>query len=187
LLGVAALLAKQTGVFSVLKTTVLLGKQGENFYLVSTNQLLHPWGEQTVIVGRPVDMAWDSARRFLAVLNTRGIILLDGSTGTKIADIEARTTSYTGIAFRPGDRQLWASETTRNGPDSILIAELSETGKPGKSSRIGLNGHPLPTGIAFSADGKLAYVALSRSNTLAVIDTTTLEMVKEIEVGMAPF
>jgi YVTN family beta-propeller protein len=132
-------------------------------------------------------MAWDSARRFLAVLNTRGIILLDGSTGTKIADIEARTTSYTGIAFRPGDRQLWASETTRNGPDSILIAELSETGKPGKTSRIGLNGHPLPTGIAFSADGKLAYVALSRSNTLAVIDTTTLEMVKEIEVGMAPF
>jgi YVTN family beta-propeller protein len=182
-----ALIAQETGVFSILKTTVLLGRQAQNLYLVSTNQLLHPWGEQTVIVGRPVDMAWDSAKRFLAVLNTRGVILLDGGTGTKLADIEARSTSYTGIAFRPGDRQLWASETTRSGPDSILIAELSETGKPGKTSRIGLNGHPLPAGIAFSADGKLAYVALSRSNTLAVIDTTTLEMVKEIEIGMAPF
>jgi YVTN family beta-propeller protein len=187
LLSALAIVAQETGVFSVLKTTVLLGKQGDNFYLVSSNQLLHPWGEQTVIAGRPVDMAWDSQRRFLAVLNTRGIVLLDGSTGTRLADIQARSTSYTGIAFRPGDRQLWASETTRNGPDSILIAELSETGKPGKTSRIDLKGHPLPAGIAFSGDGKLAYVALSRSNTLGVIDTTTLEMIKQIDVGMAPF
>jgi len=125
LLSILVLVAAETGVFPVLKSTVLLGKQRENLYLVSTNQLLRPWGEQTVIAGRPVDMAWDSARRFLAVLNTRGILLLDGSTGTKLADIESRTTSYTGIAFRPGDRQLWASETARNGPDSILIAELS--------------------------------------------------------------
>jgi YVTN family beta-propeller protein len=184
---VSALLAVGTDVFSVLKTTVQLGRQSSNLFLVSTNQLLHPWGEQTMISGRPVDMTWDSARRFLAVLNSRGVILLDGSTGTRLADIESRTTSYTGISFRPGDRQLWASETSRNGPDSVLIAELSETGKPGKTNRIGLNGHPLPTGIAFSADGKLAYVALSRSNTLAVIDTGTLEMLKEVDVGMAPF
>jgi YVTN family beta-propeller protein len=187
LLSALAVIAQETGGFSVLKTTVQLGKQGDNFYLVASNQLLRPWGEQTLIAGRPVDMTWDSARRFLAVLNTRGIILLDGSTSVRLADIEARTTSYTGVAFRPGDRQLWASETTRNGPDSLLIAELSETGKPVKTSRIGLKGHPLPAGIAFSADGKLTYVALSRSNSLAVIDTATLEMVKEIEVGMAPF
>src|SRR4051812_14258982 len=88
LLAALAVVAQETGVFSVLKTTVLLGKQAGNVYLVSTNQLLHPWGEQTVIPGRPVDMVWDSARRFLAVLNTRGVILLDGSTGTKLADIE---------------------------------------------------------------------------------------------------
>src|SRR5438105_443579 len=87
LLATLGLLAQQTGVFSVLKSTVLLGKQPGDLFFVSSNQLLHPWGEQTVIPGRPVDMAWDSARRFLAVLNTRGIVLLDGSTGTKIADI----------------------------------------------------------------------------------------------------
>jgi len=187
LLLALTLAAQQGRIFSILKSVVQLGKQPDGMYLVSTNQLLAPWGEQTVIPGRPVDMAWDSARRFLAVLNTRGIVLLDGSTGTKLADIETRQTSYAGIAFRPGDRQLWASETARNGPDSILIAELSETGKPGKTSRIGLNGHPLPTGIAFSAGGKIAYVAFSRSNMLAVIDAETLELVKEIEVGIAPF
>src|ERR1051326_6923458 len=185
--AVLGLLAQQTGVFSVLKTTVTLGKLPDGHYLVSTNQLLGPWGEQSVIPGRPVDMTWDSARRFLAVLNTRGLVLLDGSSGTKVADIEARSTSYAGIAFRPGDRQLWASETSRNGPDSILVEDLSDTGKPEKTGRIGLNGHPLPTGIAFSADGRTAYVAFSRTNSLAVIDPTTLEMVKEIPVGMAPF
>jgi YVTN family beta-propeller protein len=183
----AALVGQQTGIFSVLKSTVLMGKQPGGFYLVSSNQLLSPWGEQTVIPGRPVDMTWDSARRFLAVLNTRGIVLLDGSTGTKVADIEARSTSYAGIAFRPGDRQLWASETARNGPDGILVAEFSEAGKPGKTNRIVLNGHPLPTGIAFSPDGHLAYVAFSRSNSLAVVDADKLEVVKEIPVGVAPF
>ncbi|HTS65198.1 MAG TPA: bifunctional YncE family protein/alkaline phosphatase family protein [Candidatus Acidoferrales bacterium] len=187
LLLALALAAQQSGVFSLLKSTVLLGRQADGLYLVPTNQLLAPWGEQTVIPGRPVDMAWDGARRFLAVLNTRGIVLLDGSAGVKVADIETRQTSYTGIAFRPGDRQLWASETSRNGPDSILIAELSETGKPGGVSRIGLNGHPLPAGIAFSPDGRLAYVAFSRSNTLAVINADTLELLKEVDAGIAPF
>jgi YVTN family beta-propeller protein len=183
----AVLLGEQTGVFAVLKSTVALGKQGERVWLVSTSQLLAPWGEQTIISGRPVDMTFDSGRRFLAVLNTRSIVLLDGSTGAKLADIAARATSYAGIAFRPGDRQLWASETARNGPDAILVAELSDTGKPGKTEHIELTGHPLPTGIAFSKDGSRAYVAMSRSNSLAVIDTETRKTVREIPVGMAPF
>jgi YVTN family beta-propeller protein len=183
----AALLAQQSGIFPLLKSTVALGKQDGGFFLLTPNQLLRPWGEQTVIPGRPVDMAYDSQRRVLAVLNTRSILLLDGSTGTKVAEIAARSTSYAGIAYRPGDRELWASETSRNGPDSILITKISELGMPGESSRIGLNGHPLPTGIAFSPDGRLAYVAFSRSNTLAVIDADTLELRKEINVGMAPF
>ena len=187
-LAVLALVGAETGVFPILKSAVQLGKQPGGLFLVSTNQLIHPWGEQTEIQGRPVDMTWDSARRFLAVLNTRAVVLLDGSTGAKIADIPAQTTSYAGIAFRPGDRQLWASETTRSGPDGILVTELSETGKPGKSNRIELkSGHPVPTGIAFSADGKIAYVAFSRSNTLAVIDADTREIVRQIDVGMAPF
>jgi YVTN family beta-propeller protein len=183
----AALVAQQTGVFSVLKSTSALGKQASGAYLVPTNQMLQPWGEQTIIPGRPVDMAFDSQKRVLAVLNTRTILLLDGSTGAKLADVQAKPTSYAGIAFRPGNRELWASEASRSGPDSILIVEISELGMPGATSRIDLKGHPVPVGIAFSADGKTAYVAFSRSNTLAVIDATTHELKKELEVGMAPF
>jgi YVTN family beta-propeller protein len=183
----AALLAQQTGVFSVLSSTVALGKQAGGYYLVPTNQMLRPWGELTVIPGRPVDMAFDSQKRVLAVLNTRSILFMDGSTGNKLAEVASKPTSYAGIAFRPGNRELWASEASRNGPDSILIVQISELGMPGATSRIDLKGHPVPVGIAFSADGKTAYVAFSRSNTLAVIDATTHEIAKEVEVGMAPF
>jgi YVTN family beta-propeller protein len=45
----------------------------------------------------------------------------------------------------------------------------------------------VPTGIAFSPDGKTAYVAFSRANGLAVIDAATREIKKEVAVGIAPF
>src|SRR5579872_6544186 len=182
----AALVAQQTAVFSVLKSVTALGKQPGGAFLVPTNQLLRPWGEQTMIAGRPVDMAFDSHKRILAILNTRDILIADGSTGTKVATIAAHSTSYAGIAFRPGDRELWASETSTRA-DSILITPFTENGMPGEPVRIDLKGHPVPVGIAFSADGKTAYVALSRANTLAVIDAASRTVTKQIDVGMAPF
>jgi YVTN family beta-propeller protein len=48
-------------------------------------------------------------------------------------------------------------------------------------------GHPLPAGIAFSADGATAYVAFSRHNSLAVIDVKSRRITREVPVGMAPF
>ncbi len=183
----AALVAQEAGVFSILRSNAAIGRQPGGFFLLPTNQLLRPWGEQALLRGRPVDLAFDSKKRILAVLNWRGVWLLDGSTGVKLAEVASRSTSYTGVAFRPGDRELWASEATRNGPDGILIAELDELGRPGKTEHIALEGHPVPAGIAFSADGGTAYVAFSRNNTLAVFDATTRKLTREIPVGIAPF
>jgi YVTN family beta-propeller protein len=181
------LIGKETGAFSVLKSTAVIGKQPGGFYLLPTNQLLRPWGEQALIPGRPVDMTFDSGKRILAVLNTRSLVLFDGSAGTKLAEVRARATSYTGIAFRPGDRELWGSEATRNGPDSIVVTQLSELGMPGKVDHIELKEHPVPAGIAFAPDGKTVYAAFSRNNTLAVIDAETRQIRREVLVGIAPF
>ena len=98
----AALIAKEAGVFPALKSQAALGKLAAGLYLVPTNQMLHPWGEQTIIPGRPVDMTYDSQKRILAVLNWREVLLLDGSTGVRLASVASKSTSYTGIAFRPG-------------------------------------------------------------------------------------
>jgi YVTN family beta-propeller protein len=182
-----ALIAREAGLFPVLKSDARIGKHDEGFFLLPTNQLLRPWGEQSMIPGRPVDFAFDSQKRLLAVLNWRSVNVMDGSTGTQVAEIKSRSMSYAGIAYRPGDRELWASETARNGPDSILIAQISESGVPGKTDRIELKPHPLPAGMAFSADGKKVYVAFSRNNSLAVVDAESRKVEREIEVGMAPF
>ncbi len=183
----AAVTAREAGLFSVLKSDAAIGKQPGGFYLLPTNQLLQPWGEQALIPGRPVDLAYDSGKRVLAILNWRSVLLMDGSSGAQLAEIKTRSTSYTGLAFRPGDRELWASETTRTGPDSLIVIPLSETGAPGTPARIELEGHPLPAGIAFSPDGGKAFVAFSRNNTLAVIDTESRTVEREIAVGMAPY
>jgi YVTN family beta-propeller protein len=45
----------------------------------------------------------------------------------------------------------------------------------------------VPIGIAFSQRGSKAYVALNRSNTLAVIDTNRRQLLREIPAGLAPF
>ncbi len=179
--------AKETGFFAILRSDAAIGKQASGAFLLPTNQLLRPWGEQTIFPGRPVDIAFDSKKRLLAVLNTRSVLLMDGSTGTQVAEIKSRATSYAGVAFLPGDRQLWASETTRNGPDSILIAELTDLGLPGNTTHLELAGHPVPAGMAFSRNGATAYVAFSRNNSLATIDTETRKVTREIPVGIAPF
>jgi YVTN family beta-propeller protein len=183
----AALIAKETDLIPVLRSKSAIGKQEAGFYLLPTNQLLRPWGEQTLIKGRPVDLAFDSTKHILAVLNWRSVELLDGVSGAQIGEVPARSTSYTGIAFRPGDRELWVSETKREGPDSILIATVAQNGRLEKSERIALPEHPLPCGIAFSTDGGLAYVAFSRNNSIAVVDASERKIVREIPVGVAPY
>ena len=182
----AALTAQQAGLFSILRSNAAIGRQSGDMYLLPTNQLLRPWGELAPIAGRPVDITFDSQKRILAVLNWRGVAVLDGSTGAQLAEIKTKATSYTGNAFRPGDRELWTSETARNGPDSIYVTQFSENGTPGKSARIDFKGHPLPAGIAFSKDGGKAFIAFSRSNTMAVIDASTHRIDREIETGIAP-
>jgi len=180
------LVADESGVFALLKSNVRIGRQSEGLYLLPTNQLLHPWGEQAAIKGRPVDLAFDSRKHLLAVLNSRNVLLMDGTSGARLAEVKSHT-SYAGIAFRPGDRELWASETGESGSDGLLIIQLSELGAVTKAERMRLPRHPVPVGIAFSGDGKTAYVAFSRNNTVAVIDAEARKVSRQVAVGMAPF
>jgi YVTN family beta-propeller protein len=173
--------------FPILKSKTSIGKQEGGFYLLPTNQLLQPWGEQAKIKGRPVDAALDGSKRLLAILNSRGIEIYDASTSTPLSTIQARATSYAGLAFRPNSRELWTGETLRNGPDGLLVTPVGEDGKPGESRHVALTGHPVPTGVAFSKDGKFAYVALSRNNSVGVFDAETKKLIKEVPAGIAPF
>jgi YVTN family beta-propeller protein len=179
--------AAATQLFPVLSSTVALGRQPQGFYLLPTNQLLHPWGEQAIIKGRPVDMALDQSKRVLAVLNTRGIDVYDAATGIPLGSVTTKSTSYTGIAFRPGAHEIWIGQTSRNGMDSLLVTPVTEAGVPGAGHEIPLGTHAVPSGVAFSADGKIAYVAMSRLNSLAIVDAETRKVLKQVPTGIAPF
>jgi len=183
LAGVAAV----PEVFPLLKSAVRIGRQPEGFYVLPTNQLLQPWGEQAAIKGRPVDAAFDPEKRFLAVLNSRGIDIFSALASAPLGSVRTKSTSYTGIAFRPGANEIWTGETSRNGPDFVLVTPVTPLGVPGDGHEIALGNHGVPSGIAFSSDGKIAYVAMSRSNTVALFDAGTRKLIKEVPVGIAPF
>ncbi|HMF79750.1 MAG TPA: bifunctional YncE family protein/alkaline phosphatase family protein [Bryobacteraceae bacterium] len=187
LLCAAAVLAQKFEVFPLLRSAVRAGKQVDGSLLVVTQQLIRPWGEQTFLPGRPVDLAFDSNKSLLAVLNMESIQLVDGGTGVPQGEFKTKTTSYCGIAFRPGNHEIWASETTTKGTDSIFIGKLNAAETPDGSERIALPGHAVPAGIVFSPDGDTAYIALNRNNTIAIVDARTRSVKKEIPVGLAPF
>ncbi len=186
LLSAAGLVAQQQGVFSILSSTAKLGLQPGGAWLIPTSQLVQPFGERVTIAGRPVEAAFDADRKTLAVLNSKGVLFYDGTASTLQGEVKSRSTSYAGLAFRPGTREVWASEATRNGPDGLLIITLDEHGRPAKEERIPLKPHPLPVGIVFSQDGSTAYVALSRNNTLALFDAKSRQLQREVPVGIAP-
>jgi YVTN family beta-propeller protein len=185
-IAATALVAMKTELFPVLSSTVTAGRQKSDFYLTVTSQLLRPAGQTFALKGRPVQLAMDPAGSTLAVLNSSSVMLRDATTGAPRAEVKTRTTSWTGLAFRPGSGELWASEATRSGPDSLAIIPAAAEPASGNLERIEFTGHPVPAGIAFSADGHTAYVALSRTNTLAVIDTESRRIVREVPVGVAP-
>ncbi len=186
LLSLSGLMAFAPDLFPVLSSVALAGRQTGDFYLTVTNQLLRPAGDTFALNGRPVDMAFDADGRWLAVLSNNSVLLRDGATGAPRAEVRTKTTSYAGIAFRPGVSEVWASEATRSGPDSIVILSPEESVRSGALERIELTGHPVPAGIAFSPDGNTAYVALSRTGKVVVINTQYRRIVREISVGMAP-
>jgi len=183
----ALLVSQQTDVFSILSSTTSLGKQKQNAWLVTTNQLLRPWGRQVTMRGRPVEIAFDSIKHNYAVLNWKGVEVFDGVTGASLGKAASRSTSYTGLAYRPGDGEIWASEATRNGPDSLLIVKLDVEGRVVSSEHVKFKGHPVPTGIAFSPEGNFAYVALSARNAFAVMDANTRTIKGEIPIGSVPY
>lgn len=51
------------------------------------------------------------------------------------------------------------------------------------SAALGYNDQVKPVGVVISGDGAIAYVANGRANTVAVIDTEKMELIKTIPVG----
>lgn len=189
LCGLAAGLAVawQPSAFPALLTNALLGGQKPDFVLLPTNQLLRPWGTSTALRGRPVDIAYEPKRNLLAILNTRQVHLVDATSGARLADLATGPTSYNGIAFQPGTGHLWVSQASFDGLHHYAIYDVSAADAIEPAGRVYFSNGDVPSGIAFTRDGSRAFAALSRNNTVAVIDAANHILQQEIAVGQAPF
>ncbi len=175
----------------------VVGPRDDGTYVVPTTQMVSPAGETCTFPGRPNDLAVSPDGAWLAVANAlrpgnaRGEVHFLDLTSNVIAQTLTSPNdgfSFCGIIWNSDGDTLYVSDVrdevheARRGPDGTF-AWVGAIPLPGP----GKKGHPAPGGLALDeAQGRL-YVALSRNNTIGVVDLTSREVVNEIPVGVAPY
>jgi len=138
----------------------------------------------TVVLKRPgADWARDLADRriFVSMPKADEVAVVDAGTFKVVAGVKAGP-APTRLALQPDGRQLWvandADEAGRGGVTVIDTERLAVV----KRIATGRGHHEL----AFSTDGRLAFVTNRKEGTVTVIDTGRLVKVKELQVGGVP-
>lgn len=187
---VSVLLSFHVLLTSAAQSPMRVGPQKDNSHVVATGQLLRPAGDSLQFGGRPLDMALSPDGRTLYVKDNRGIVVVDVETWKVRQELPVARggSSMQGIAVSPDGKRVYLS----NAASQLLEAVLQADDRLQWDRRIDMpppsvGGESYPCGIALSAGGDTAYVALSRNNSLAVVDLREGKVVTEIPVGVAPF
>jgi YVTN family beta-propeller protein len=175
--------------------TYHVGAQTNGAVVLPTDQIITPAGTQLQISGaRPNAVAFSPDGKKAAIL-TAGC---NGCSLVSVVDLATDRLQQTlnpndggappdGIIYSQDGRKLFISDT--NG--EIVVANVDTTGQLTLDNKIQLptlNGSTsYPIGLALSDDGKSLYVALSRLNSIGVIDIATQNLVSQIPVGNAPY
>ncbi len=157
--------------------------------VVATRQLLHPAGETLEVSGRLFDLVVAPGGRTVYLKGDWSLLAVDPATWTIRSRLwTAQSGSPHGLAVTADGGTVWATlsedQLIQAAPDAkgelTLLRTVQLPGPKGK----GASG---PTGVALSADGRTAWVALSLNNTLARVDLAAGKIVREIPVGVAPY
>jgi YVTN family beta-propeller protein len=195
--------------------TRTVGPQRDGSIVVSDNQVLTPAG-RLIELGAPVRAKAIALNRgrtahtaaALLMGSPQPVVVFDTVSGQVLQRYlpeggpnetakERSTGSFAGIAYSPdGSRLLFSQDNnyvsvaTVDAKTGLLShAQQITLPPPPSDGRVYHNAKAInPGGIAFSADGKRAYVALNAANTLGVIDLTasTAKLIAQIPVGNAP-
>jgi len=180
-----------------------IGPQPDGTVLVPTNQLLDPAGHQLLFPGRPTDLALSPDGKLLAVKNLSEILLvrMQDRAVLQTLPVPKGGQGFTGILFSADGKKIYSTDSEGR----ILIASLSpanvvqwedpilvpgpaaaEVPVPELSPTDPAKNPSSPGGMALDAQHQLLWVALSRNNTLGVVDLASLRL-DQIPVGLAPF
>ncbi len=161
--------------------------------IVPTGQAVRPAGSILRYFGRPLDMALSADQKTLFVKDTAGLTIVDAATWEirqrlPFKDDADNTDagSMHGIAVAP-DGNVYLTGAKH----FLWHAIIDPQGKAQWARQIPLPGpdkKPADAlGLAISADGKSAYICLSRNNTIGVIDLIAGKLTRQIDVGICPY
>ena len=169
-----------------------VGIQKDSTYLVATSQIIDPAGKTVTFSGRPVDLALNATGRLLAVKNKSSIVFLDATTHAieQTLALPAGGHTFTGIAWSNDGQKVWTTDTK----GYLRSAKATPAGLFSWEDAILLpgpdpddKGGPYPGGLAIDHENGFIYVALSRNNTLGVVNVLTGNVEAQIPVGVAPY
>jgi len=166
-----------------------LGESPDGSVLIATGQRLRPAGDVLRFAGQPVDLVLAADGHTAYLKGTREIVVVDCERLALLQRLPFGDTagaSMHGIALS-SDGTL----VTTDAKHALRTARIGVDGELAWAGSIDLGAdegdEPYPCGLALAPDGRTAYVCLSRRNTLGVVDLERGALVREIQVGVAPF
>lgn len=176
-----------------------VGSDGGRGVLLPDGQRVSPAGTRHLVNGRLLSSTVSPDGMTVAALTAlveRGFLtLMDAATGRVVQQVgmAAGTTFGDGTAaadgpfYSPDGKTLWFPQTSDLLRFTVLAGGMVDPSPTVIPLTDAKTGHAdMPSGMAFSPDGAVAYVALNAANTLGVIDTSANTLVAQIPVGNAP-
>ncbi len=155
--------------------------------IVPTGQLVRPAGQTFAFGGRPVDLVLSPEQRWLFVKNTGSLMVLDAARWRLVQDLsypKGEAGSMHGLAVSRDGGAVYVAGSYKH----LLEARRDGKGRWRWTREIRLGTRIVnPSGVALSADGRTAYVALSMSNTLAIVDLASGKVTAQVPTGVCPF
>lgn len=164
------------------------GPQGDAT-LVATGQLVRPFGKTLEVPGRPVDAALSAKGDRLFVKDMGQVRVIDTGKWEQVQELASPGgASIWGIAVSKSGKQVFSTSSETH----LHIYREEADGKYAKTATIALpgpggKGNSFPCGVALTEDEKRAFVALSRNNTLGIVDLASRRLVRQIRTGVAPY
>ena len=170
---------------------VMVGPQEDGSHVVATSQIINPAGNTIVFPGRPTDLALNNAETILAVKNKSDLTFIDVESQKIIQTLNLPKggNTFAGISWASNDSEVWTTDTNgflrsaKAGENGFIWdKEIALKGPENED-----NNRSYPGGFVIDENKDLIYVALSRNNSLGIVNTKTMELEEQIPVGIAPF
>lgn len=168
----------------------VVGPLGDGAYVVPTTQIVRSAGDMVLLPGRPVGVAYQPGGRLIAVKNRQTVDFLDATTHELRQSLNNKDggASFHGLSWTADGTGVWITTATR----FLALASAGDDGQFAWTRAIELpgpggKGDSVPGGFALDEAANRAYVALSRNNSVAVVDLASGTVMAEIPVGIAPY